>query len=67
MLGEMVGEAVSAGALYVVNSDDLSGMMTYPDRPPGLTHGAYVDDLAVLVLLFGHGLSSQASSLDLSI
>lgn len=63
----MVGEAVSAGALYVVNSDDLSGRMTYPDRAPGLTHGACVDDLAVLVLLFGLGLSSQASSLDLSI
>lgn len=58
---------MSAGVLYVVNSDDLSGRMTYPDRLPGLTHGACVDDLAELVLLFGLGLSSQVSSLDLSI
>lgn len=62
-----MGQAVSAGVLYVVNSDDLSGRMAYPDRLPGLTHGACVDDLAVLVLLFGLGLSSQGSSLDLSI
>lgn len=46
---------MSAGVLYVVNSDDLSGRMAYPDRLPGLTHGACVDDLAVLVLLFGLG------------
>lgn len=58
---------MSAGVLYVVNSDDLSGRMAYPDRLPGLTHGACVDDLAVLVLLFGLELSSQVSSLDLSI
>ena len=58
---------MAAGVIYVVNSDDLSGRMAYPDRLPGLTHGACGDDLAVLVLLFGLGLSSQASSLDLSI